>query len=550
MVRGLFGSFFGKISATDIGELSPKAQAEVMVTESPRINRPNPQFSAPLGNPDSPPLHGGLYSQGAVWCLVILGIVLRLRMYLFDRSLWLDECFLALNIIRRSPAQFLAPLDNNQAAPLGFLLMEKATVHYLGTGEMALRLVPFICGVAAIFLFLAVARRFVQSATVPIAVGLFSICGPLIYYSSELKPYCTDVAVALILYLLAGWLYDEQIGIAQLIGVSVFGACAIWLSFPTLFVLGGVGFSTLWALAKSNNQKTALKVVIPFTVWACSLALYCLSSLHKVSQNQKLKEYWQDAFMPLPPTSSADIRWFVDTLFSIFSNPVGLTLTGIAATAAIIGAWRLRAAHFGRFLLLIIPIALALLASGLHLYPFRGRLLLFIAPALILFIAVGLERIQTQTRGVLPSLGPILLGLLLLQPAIAAGRDFFRPRGFEESRPVIEYIEKHRSAGDLLYIYYPATSVVDYYRQRGLLGPIDQVIGVESRHDWKAYRVDLEKLRGQKRVWIIFSHVWNSTGGDEQRVLLGYLDDLGGRLDEVQATGASAYLYDLSAPPK
>ena len=503
-----------------------------------------------LGDAEFRRRYGGITGHALVWGLVILGIVLRLRQYLFDRSLWLDECLIALNIIRRSPAQFLTPLDNHQAAPLGFLLLEKAVVRYLGTGEMALRLLPFICGVASIFLFVVVARRFVESAAVPIAVGLFSLCGPLIYYSSELKPYSTDVAVVLVLYLLAGSLYRGQIGMTRLILVSVFGACALWISYPTVFVLGGLSLSTIWVSLKWHDRRAALRLIVPFTLWSCSLVAYDLISLRRVSQNQALREYWQDAFMPFPPSSLGDVRWFVDSFFNIFSNPVGLTVIGIAAAAAILGARKLRVDHAGRFLLLVIPIALALLASGLHLYPFQGRLLLFSVPALILLIAAGLEHIQTQTTSSLPLLGPLLLGLLFLQPAFSAERYFRRPRGVEETRPVLEYIEKHHAKEDLLYTYYSARFPVDYYQQRGLSGPIEQIIGVESRGDWKSYREDLDRLRGRKRVWIVFSHIFSDNAGNEERVFLDYLDDIGRRLDNAQATGASAYLYDLSAPPE
>jgi len=60
------------------------------------------------------------------------------------------------------------------------------------------------------------------------------------------------------------------------------------------------------------------------------------------------------------------------------------------------------------------------------------------------------------------------------------------------------------------------------------------------------YQEDLDKLRGQKRVWILFSHIWRTGGVDEEVLFLNYLDMIGSRLDSIQATGASAYLYDLS----
>ena len=61
----------------------------------------------------------------AALVVVAVGIALRLWQYLADASLWVDEAALARNIVDRSPAGLLAPLDYGQAAPWGFLLIEK-----------------------------------------------------------------------------------------------------------------------------------------------------------------------------------------------------------------------------------------------------------------------------------------------------------------------------------------------------------------------------------------------------------------------------------------
>jgi hypothetical protein len=122
--------------------------------------------------PFSPPV-----TETIVWIFVVIGVLLRLRQFLFDRSLWLDESSLALNIIHRSPIELLSPLDYNQGAPLGFLLLEKFATSFLGTSEFALRLLPFVCGILSIFLFKQAASRFLVPNAVPVAVGLFSNIG-------------------------------------------------------------------------------------------------------------------------------------------------------------------------------------------------------------------------------------------------------------------------------------------------------------------------------------------------------------------------------------
>ena len=87
--------------------------------------------------------------QGAAPALIIgLGIAIRLWHLLANRSLYIDEARLALNIGSRSFSQLATPLDLEQIAPVPFLWAVKGTTLLFGMGEVALRLVPFLAGVA------------------------------------------------------------------------------------------------------------------------------------------------------------------------------------------------------------------------------------------------------------------------------------------------------------------------------------------------------------------------------------------------------------------
>ena len=64
---------------------------------------------------------------------IALGIGLRLAQYLHNESLWLDEAFLALNLQNRSLGQLFGVLDYNQAAPPGYLFLEKVLASAFGS---------------------------------------------------------------------------------------------------------------------------------------------------------------------------------------------------------------------------------------------------------------------------------------------------------------------------------------------------------------------------------------------------------------------------------
>src|ERR1700686_4446208 len=116
------------------------------------------------------------------WTIIVFGALLRLTQFLSNRSLWLDEAKLALNIVNRSFVQLFKPLDYGQGAPIGFLMLERSALHLFGSGEYALRLFPFLSGMISLLLFYQLAKQSVPSAA-PIAMGLFATSAPLIYYS-------------------------------------------------------------------------------------------------------------------------------------------------------------------------------------------------------------------------------------------------------------------------------------------------------------------------------------------------------------------------------
>lgn len=164
--------------------------------------------------------------------LIGFGILLRTVQYAANPSLWVDESALALNIIQRTYADLFQPLDYGQAAPVGFLLLEKFVSLRLGIGEYALRLIPFLSGIASLFLFHALAKRCLVREAVPWALFLFAIASPLVYYSSELKQYSSDVCITLAI-LLAGIRAREKN--LDLFSVAMFGAAGavgIWFSQP------------------------------------------------------------------------------------------------------------------------------------------------------------------------------------------------------------------------------------------------------------------------------------------------------------------------------
>jgi hypothetical protein len=483
-------------------------------------------------------------SERLIWALIGLGILLRVAQYAANRSLWYDEALLASNIINKSWRGLFQPLDYGQGAPLGFLTLEKLVVQGLGSSEYALRLVPLLSGILSVFIFAQVAKRSLRPGAVPIALGLFAVLDPLIYYASEVKQYSIDVAVALIVFSSAQTLHGAgKLSAPRVLALAVIGALALWFSHPAVFILMGLGAVALMVLYRDRDWVGMGRFSVIALAWVLSLALSYSISLRHLSTNRGLLETWRGAFLPFPPSLSS-VKWLEGTFFQLFAFPVGLhAVPGIAAFACLVGIIALWTEDRVELLALTLPLCFALAASAFHLYPFTGRFLLFAVPLIVLLIAGGAERIIAASQPHLPMMGILLLGLLFLYPVQSAGSYLVHARTVEEIKPAMAYLRAREERGDTVYVYREAWPTFKYYSGRYGFAAGSYVGGISvSDNGWKKYAADLDRLRGKPRVWILFSHIV----GDEVDFASHYLDSRGTRLDSFMSDGAGVYLYDLT----
>ena len=224
-------------------------------------------------------------------------------------------------------------------------------------------------------LFALVAQKFLPPSATAIAVGLFSVSEPLIYYSAEVKQYSSDVAFALILYLAAIPLFEATSKIPSVLSISLAGGVALWFSNPAVFILAAVGLSALWISARKRDWRGVLLLSIPAAVWSCSFLIYYLFFLRDVlSAHRGLFYFWRASFAPFPPASPSAILWYGSAFANIVSYPMGTLFPGIAALPRYWELRYFRAGDRGKFLILLSPMAVTFMASWARLYPLENRL--------------------------------------------------------------------------------------------------------------------------------------------------------------------------------
>ncbi|MCH2048990.1 MAG: glycosyltransferase family 39 protein [Trichodesmium sp. ALOHA_ZT_67] len=486
------------------------------------------------------------------YLIIAFGVAMRFIQYLSNRSLWADEAVLALNIVNRSYLELMQPLDYDQGAPIGFLIVEKLAVQILGNNEYSLRFFPFICGVGSLFLFYELGKKWSSKSAIIISLALFASLQYLVYYSAEVKQYSSDVAIALLLYVLLIPLLQQKLHRVQIVKYSLVGVTAIWFSHPSIFILASFGSSALLINFWQKELSKIKQLLLIYSAWVLSFAIFYFLSLRNLTSNETLTTSWEDGF----PTSPLDIIWMLDAFGKFFYKPLGFSkwVDGLAIVAFLVGCISCWLSRKKILLLLLSPLLMTFLASFLHQYPFRSRLVLFLTPFVIFLIAEGGSYILTKSKfRPIKIITIFLIILLLRQPLVKAIKLIEKPLNLSEIKPVLSYIKKNQQPGDILYVYQRGIYQFQYYAEKYGYQEGDYIIGVDdldkfdgqelSITEMTRYEKDLDKLRGNERVWLLFSHTHIPA---ERRFLNYYLNEIGLRIDTFEKPGSYVYLYNMS----
>lgn len=489
------------------------------------------------------------------WGLIALGVAARVREFFFSRSLWIDEASAAISIASRDFAGLTRPLENSQTAPIGYIMLTEVADVLLGPGEMSLRLLPLLSGIATLLLFHRIASRLLQPAEGLVALSLAALLNWMVYFSNEFKPYSVDAAATAALLLCGLPIAQNR---ANWPRVALFGLVAtvcVWVSFTATFIVAAVGLPLIIAFWRRGRRGETIRIALACGVAAANFAANYMLFMRQLTGNPLMERVWSHLFMSIPPSPN----WLVGRFVDFFTDPFGATFPGLAAAVLLLGVvwfWR---HHRVLLAMALLPVCFTLAASALHLYPAGTRVLLFAMPLALLLMAGGLRLIlNVKQEGKL--IFAIIAALLLLHPCVERLKGFKAPFEKEEIRPVLTLMGQSVQPDDTIYLYTNAHFHYDYYvKHAGLIPELksfEPVRGSNGRFNWHAYTEDLNRLRGKRRVWFVFAHIWKWSGVDEDRFILHQLSQMGARplpIDGtspiprgIVATGAAAYLFDLS----
>jgi 4-amino-4-deoxy-L-arabinose transferase-like glycosyltransferase len=502
----------------------------------------------------------------AAGALIAIGIVLRLVRFLHYRSLWLDEATLALNVMSRPYSRLVTSLDFAQGAPAGFLALEKLSISLFGDSERAFRLVPFLAGIASLYVFWRVALRFLDRYAALLALAFFSFMECFVYYGAETRPYELDVLATLVLLLLFDRVLEKRT-LGRFAAFAAAGIVAPWFSFGSLFVLAGTG-ATLFVFAiVRHDRRMALLTAGAAAAWVVSFAI----EYHQLVQHLS-------HLAGVVAGVNSETSSLVKGLYILFSEPGALprTLIALLNLLVVIGAVALARKSWPSLMALLTTLLAAFVVGAMHKYPASGRWILYLVPLAVLLLAEGIVTLVRSTKA--PTRLVVLVGAGVLLAVVAAqtARNAVRlptefpgtPAVSEPAKQLINGIGTAWRPGDVLYVSRSSEFAFRYYltckdcnpraaHERALwpftpkAGPNQDsaaftpgkpslVLGT-SGVDLNLIQHDFAKLHGRRRVWFLFT---DEDGVDLSTVEL-LLQHYGRELRAIHAGASEALLFDL-----
>ncbi|HVX11452.1 MAG TPA: glycosyltransferase family 39 protein [Pirellulales bacterium] len=425
--------------------------------------------------------------------LLLLGAAARVRQYLAVTSYWHDEAYLLLNVFPKSFIALVGPLSHEQAAPPLFLWFLRICYLVAGPTELAMRFPALLASLAALVLLVPLARVVVGRGWLW-AVACAAVSSSLLYLTYQVKPYTTDVLVAEIVVLATVCCLDSRVPRktrrAGRLGLLLAALIGPWLSFPSVFVLGGACLALAGAAVSRRIGPSSAGWKYPcgvatLLVSSCLLVWWVAARHHNTPYQQT---FWQAEFVDLSSVGAA-LGWLAGKC--IEAGNYGVQGTGIPmALLAAAGLARCTRQRPWLAIALAAPAMLACCAAALRHYPLGNRLLAFLLPCLWLLAAQGMALVTSYLRPRAGWLAAALPVVVLLPAGIYTARYAVVAKPSVEFRQAFAYLNGRMREGDTLWLTQPEVYQVYFGRRPNVL-------------DAKSSRDNLVEAARRGRVWMV-----------------------------------------------
>ncbi len=362
--------------------------------------------------------------------IIFIGVIIRLKFFFMNPSLWNDESAVAWNILNKNYIELFQPLRFVQVAPPAFLILIKFIVNLLHAQnniwfcDLVMRTIPLIIGLTIPIIFYFLSTKLLNSKLAIIIGLLFFTLNPiLINYSYELKPYIIDVLCTICILIVFLNIDLNNKKPSKLFYIGILLSIMPWFSFTSAIVLFA-GF-TIMSFYR-ENPKNYLILSFPVLI-SVFLYLRIFIMNNYLANKDGMFAYWSGNFIEKNLSNLTSLN--IHNMQYFFEDIPHLSYS-IVTLLAIIGFILFIKDKKYRFLsIFIITLATVVILSVLKIYPYYERLVSFIIPFIILFTAKAFDiknRILSSIVFVLLTIPFFILSINLLKMKEISKQDYAR----------------------------------------------------------------------------------------------------------------------------
>jgi hypothetical protein len=326
-------------------------------------------------------------------------------------------------------------------------------------------LLPFLAGVASLFVYAFFARRTLTRWEALIGVAVFAASYYPMRHGCEVKPYATDMFLSLLL-IVCGWsVWENPRSPGRWAALTALAVLAVWGSFPAVFTAAAVGLLVTVRVWSARCRLTlgwwATLGIGLAASWSAMAAFYAVPHARAAVPNIDTVA-WQGAYPPIG--TPWRLPWWLLEVHAgnMLAYPIGgkgfrSIITLFYVTTGSIVLWRRRPALLW---LLLGALPFNFIAAALHRYPYgtSARISLYMAPSFCMLGGLGAAACVKWLLG--RRLAPAGLlcsaGALGLIPIVGMGVDLARPYRSQddlEHRRIVRTLAAATDRSDQWLIY-------------------------------------------------------------------------------------------------
>jgi hypothetical protein len=396
------------------------------------------------------------------WAIIIVGALLRINQWMLNRSLWLDESYLAVNILERGFGELHLPLEYSQSAPWLFLVATKAMVSLFGPGEQVLRFLPLVASILSLWVFWRLARVCLAGWTVPVALAIFTFSSVHFYYAQELKQYSLEVLMTTVVVWLAALMFRTANAPKRYFtGWAVAAGIGIYAMHAMPFVIAGIGGVALWASWQGKLGVSRLRIIVALALCVLFFAANYFVIISPNYADPLMRGYWAFAY-PGMPWTMAGLRRSASLINGYFwFLGYGSVYKVLAVVLILGGVWRVIRRQNLVLLGCILTVVVYWLASMAGFAPFYNRLLMFMLPFFPLMVAQGLSFFGDRTHWIPRA---VVIALVFVPVIRRLPAEFVPISSRDDLRDPIIQLAKLRQPAEPVYVMHYAVPAFRYYR--------------------------------------------------------------------------------------